>query len=94
MSEYLCFEVELNAQPVAVIVSDDVLRASFALDDAPNDLNHLYTRHRGDIHDAAARFASRSPTRPVVLSADDLAQPRAADRGGGHAAGRLAGVSK
>ena len=90
MSEYLCFEVELNAQPVAVIVSDTTLRASFALDGAPNDLNHLYTSHRSAIHDAAARRASSSPHRHVVLRAGDLAQQCAAGHGR-HGAGSESG---
>ena len=74
MSEYLCFKVELDARPVAVIVSDDTLRVSFSLDDPPNDLNHLYIRHRSAIHDAAVRRAAGSTHRPVVLRVGDLSE--------------------
>lgn len=85
MSEYLRFEIELDAQRVAVIVSDNTLRAGFGSNGVPNDLNHLYTHHRSAIHAAATRRASSSPQRPVVLRAGDLDDQCAAERGRGHA---------
>lgn len=71
--EYLCFEIDLQCQAVAVIVSDTTLRASFAAVDAEPDLHCLYEQHRNALHDAARRRASNSPWRPVVLRATDLA---------------------
>ena len=75
MSEYLCFEVEVDQERTAVVVSDVTLRACFDLAAVTNDLNHLYTRYREPIHQAAMRRARSSPDRPVVLRTDDLGEP-------------------
>ncbi len=71
-AEYLCFEIDVQREPVSVIVSETTLRASFASVPDGQDLHSLYERHREALHDAARRRACSSPWRPVVLRATDL----------------------